>query len=68
MLKQALSFCRYSIGSVSTLAGRDQEDYRDHLMGKGAAMALVTNSWRAQDDAQLTVRKNEHLEIIDDSR
>ena len=47
---------------------RDQEDFRDFLMEKGASIALMTNSWKARDSAQLTASKNEHVEILDDAR
>ena len=60
--------CSYSIGSISTGAVREQEDFRDFLMEKGASIALMTNSWNARDAVQLTAFKNEHVEILDDTR
>ena len=38
------------------------------MMEKGSKIALVTNSWSAQDDAQLSARRSEHLEVLDDAR
>ena len=65
-----LGFFSYSIGkgSIATLEARDQDEFRDFLMEKGSKIALVTNSWSAQDDAQLSARRSEHLEVLDDAR
>ena len=54
--------------AIATLEARDQDEFRDFLMEKGSKIALVTNSWSAQDDAQLSARRSEHLEVLDDAR
>jgi len=57
-----------SVGSMSSAVVRNQDDFRDMLMDRGAPMALVTTSWTAQEEPQLTARRGEYLQILDCSK
>lgn len=52
-----------SLASSIFAIAKEQEDFRDQLMDRGCSIALVTNTWRAKDPAQVDVFKKEHLEV-----
>lgn len=45
-----------------------QDDFRDALMAKNARIALVTFSKERKDNKQLSIRKGEYLQVLDDER